>query len=60
MGTKRADGSKLSARELVEQKAFLCCSMSPNAGKEWRERKRKGLILTVLAVLPVDISWRSS
>lgn len=56
-GNKRTNGSKLSAHELIEQKAFLCCSVSPNAGKEQRERKRKGLVLTVLAVLPADTSW---
>ena len=45
---KRADRSKLSARELAEQKAFLCCSVSPNAEKEQRGRKWKGLILAAL------------
>lgn len=34
---KGLDGSTLSARELVEQKEFLCCSVNPNSGKEQRK-----------------------
>lgn len=55
MGTKRAGRSELSARELAEQKAFLCCSVSPNA-----EEEADRLDSHSLAVLPVDVWWRPS
>lgn len=48
----------LSTHELAEKKAFFCCLVSPNAGKE--QRKEAERLCSHSAVLHDDTSWRPS